>query len=752
MSLPKHIREIPEERKAIAPYNFVELPDQIVEVSENDLPSHDQYHADRLTGRIECTITTESPLYIRCGLTPKDYAAWGEKSNDKLTDEERKANAAFFDLAGTNPVIPGSSLRGMIRSLVEIITYSKMDKVGENTPLFFRAVGTTRDSDSLADIYKDGIVKAGYLTYQDSRWKIHPAKEIKQISYAWIKESNCTMLPLVKLNDPEYYPQCIAVTFDDLYQDERTRRKMVRNLDTENSTARLERGFLVTSGNMKQGGDATTNRRYHSIVFEKDETKPLIEISQALIEDYCKALTDFQKAPPFNSKNGFLEEGKPVFYIQSRSDLEIKKFGQSPNFRHPYIPPQSQRAARPIDFLPEHLRDKSQLDLADAIFGFVGRSSKKDNEDKKKQISRSGRVFFSDAIGHASMSEMLMQDDPILVKTLLEPKVSTFQHYLVQPDHTQAEQSKLMHYANQPKSETVIRGHKLYWHKSETYDIRHENPSDATPETSNWIKPISPNQQFSFTIRFENLSSEELGALQWILNKAADPKYRLSLGMGKPLGMGAIKIDYKLFIRQCKQRYKSLFSSSGDWNLAESESSQDFSCKFTSMMSNKIIEFEAESVDKEFEQINRITMLLNMLNWDKKPHDFETRYLEIDRAEKKGQIDNKPNEYKKRRVLPTPLQSFVSKVKSKPLIKKKANKYTINEVIAATVSSIAISEEGKSKITISFTHNNEAISRKETIYNPEKKGINIQEGDTIELTITDVYDDDSIKKYNINFK
>lgn len=628
-----------------------------------------------------------------------------------------------------------------------------MDKVGVNPPLFFRAVGTTNASDSLAGTYKAGTVKAGYLIYQDSKWKIQPAKEIDQVSFAWVKESSCTMLSdLIKLNDLGYQPQCIPVTFDDLYQDQTTRRKMANNLGQKDST-RLNRGFLVTSGNMKQGEVATTNRRYHCIVFEKDDKKQLIEISPALIDDYCKALTDFQKAPPFNSRNGFLEEGKPVFYIQSRPNQEIKKFGQSPNFRHPYISPQSKKAARPIDFVPEHLRDKNQIDLADAIFGFVDRNSKKDDESKGKQISQSGRVFFGDATGHASMAEMLIEDDPILVKTLLEPKVSTFQHYLVQPDQTEAEQSRLMHYANNPKNETAIRGHKLYWHKSEQYDFRHENPGDVKDEVSNWIKPISSNQQFSFTIWFENLREEELGALQWILNKATDPKYRLSLGMGKPLGMGAIKIDYKLFTRQCnKQRYKFLFNNSVDWNLSESESSQDFSCEFTSMMLERIIKFDLEAVNKKFEQINRIAMLLNMLSWDKKPHDFETRYLEIDRAIEKGRIDGQPNEYKKRRVLPTPLQVLTPTARPQPPIKRKGRRYTVDEVITTTISSLIISQGGKSKITISFTHDNEVIPKKETIYNPEKKGINLQEGDTIELTISEVHDDGSIKKYHINFK
>lgn len=96
MNFPKQIQNIPPERCATAPYNFVELPDQIVQVAESDLPTHDRYHGNLLTGRIDCTLITESPLYVRCGLTSADYADWGENPNDKLTDKQRKIKANFL--------------------------------------------------------------------------------------------------------------------------------------------------------------------------------------------------------------------------------------------------------------------------------------------------------------------------------------------------------------------------------------------------------------------------------------------------------------------------------------------------------------------------------------------------------------------------------------------------------------------------------------------------------------------------------
>ena len=72
---PKHIDRVPNDRRAVAPYNFVELPDRVVEAEE--LPSNNRYDLDRHTGKIECTLTTESLLYTRCGWSPERFCRTG---------------------------------------------------------------------------------------------------------------------------------------------------------------------------------------------------------------------------------------------------------------------------------------------------------------------------------------------------------------------------------------------------------------------------------------------------------------------------------------------------------------------------------------------------------------------------------------------------------------------------------------------------------------------------------------------------
>lgn len=87
-------------------------------------PNHSQWHKDRLTGWIDYTVTTETPLYIR--------APGGQWDPDFY----HHPGAIPKDWAQQEPVLPGSSIRGMIRSLVEILSFSKISFV--SSPLKFK--------------------------------------------------------------------------------------------------------------------------------------------------------------------------------------------------------------------------------------------------------------------------------------------------------------------------------------------------------------------------------------------------------------------------------------------------------------------------------------------------------------------------------------------------------------------------------------------------------------------------------------
>ncbi len=649
----KHIEQITDpQRRAIAPYNFVELPDQVI-AAKLPLPDSDRYYRKRHTGRIECTLTTASPLYIRCGLTTKEFQD-GKEAKDLpdffYTDPATKAE---------KPVLPGSSLRGMLRNLVEIISFSKIDHVSEYQKLFFRSVAGDKPLQAEYDKHlgKSGRnVKAGYLKKQNNQWFIHPAMPIDNAPFVWVKEKTAKakipeLILMEQLSD--YCPQYVKdINFDDIYT--KNGRKFAGKVSKVDSTYNYK-GVLVTSGNMLEGATEVgeQKRTNHCLIRQADPEAALIRIDEDAIQDYRNALTAFQKEPPFNPEMGVLEDGRSIFYCQPKFGKPVKLFGQSPNFRIPYIPKGKTRAASAVDFIPDNLQDVTVIDLADAIFGWIRREDTGEQLPEGTEKQRAGRVFISDAYT-TSKNDIWYQgnpDDTVTPQILASPKPTTFQHYLVQPTKTNAQRENLKHYASKPVEETVIRGHKLYWHKGSNPKFAHPNPEEASDTQITQIKPINKGVTFKFTIHLENLSNVELGALMWILDLAQDKNYRLKLGMGKPLGMGAIKIEPQLYLSDRTKRYTKLFDGNS-WEIAETwEKEPDYKQLFENYM------LEQLQQTGKFKQIPRIKMLLEMLRWQEKPSPKyleERRYMEIERQQA-SPFGKDGNEYKERPVLPTPL-------------------------------------------------------------------------------------------------
>ena len=645
--MPKHIKKVPESRKAIAPYNFVELPDVVVP-SEDDIPARDRYYSDRHTGTLECVLTTDSPLYIRCGMTPENFAKFSEKDDD-LSDEQkaqqRKIMADFFQHpTSQRPVLPGSSLRGMLRTLVEIVGYGKLTKVHDNR-LIYRAVG---DTSSLGEKYRDRLMKkekngsfsflmqAGYMIKQKYGWAIQPAKLLTQgASFARIECSDIPKKSKTWKHLKNAYEVAVQVEPIRVHKHRQGRVKL--NYAKVNSVGGNKNGVLVKTGRAP--------RKHMEFVFGlPDEASSSIPIPNEMIEQYQEQITDGQTG--IVGKKGVLQNDQPVFYRWE--DGKLIFFGHTMMFRLPY-------EKSVLDFIPQHLRNPDTRDLAEAIFGFV------QGEKKEEEQAQSGRVFIGDAICQQSINDDIWWTGDVekrmTPQILASPKPTTFQHYLVQETD---DPKKLKHYG----SETVIRGHKLYWHQGRSPSIELPKKPDISESQTTDIKPIKSGVSFEFTIHFENLSSIELGAVLWVLNLAGKPNYRLSLGMGKPLGMGAVRISSKLQISDRKARYKNLFDGD-DWSTGNKPQSAQAATSKSSYIKNfeeYVLEFlKSKCSDmSEFsnlEEIPRIQMLLKMLQWPNseiKPDQID--YMQL-------------GDYKKRPILPTPLQL----ARSRPKPPKKTN-------------------------------------------------------------------------------
>ncbi|MFV9506739.1 MAG: TIGR03986 family CRISPR-associated RAMP protein [Oscillochloridaceae bacterium umkhey_bin13] len=673
--LPEQIKTVPEEREAYAPYNFVPLPERVV-LAETPLPDQDRYHPDRFTGRIECVLTTASPLYVRCGWSPEDFAAHGSTAFHDLTPEQQRERAKFFAYADPEaPVIPGSSLRGMLRALVEIASYGKMGRVTERPRFFYRAVAANKNTDDpLAIPYKTKLakVKAGYLVHRDNGWAIIPAEPLGAEGYFKVRERDLPdSLGVHAFDDPEYQPQYIEVSFTT----RQTKDKKLAIDRVDKPGIHNHQGMLVSSGNMKETGsdDQSSPRKRHAIIGQRKRGVQFIPIDKQAIEDYCAGLTPFQKGEkqedsPFDRRLGVLKDGRPIFYVEPERGMPVVLFGQSPNFRIPYRFPGSSRASSPRDFVPTHLRHAHETDIAEAIFGYaLSGDDAKENKaaDAPRPVAGAGRVFVSDAELEGTPTQLWADQEHEIVtpKILSGPKPTTFQHYLVQD---QASKSGLHHYASQPGEDTVLRGHKLYWHKPKAVlaDMIERDQRKIAQAESQYtrIKPVAPGINFRFTLRFENLSQVELGALLWVLRLAADERYRLALGMGKPLGMGAVSITHTVYRDDRQARYNHLFDQN-QWHSADQTMTEDEIEACVRQFETYVLQYAQEKVER-LEATLRISCLRALLSWNEAPPAKKTRYLEIERpagthiraARPAKPYSKTVNEYGERPVLPLPCQ------------------------------------------------------------------------------------------------
>jgi CRISPR-associated protein (TIGR03986 family) len=664
MSWPQHQNPTQPRDTALAPYNFVPLPEQVATLDV--AVTHSCYHSDRHTGLIRCTLTTVSPLYTRAALERDEY--------DQFKGSKDKTESFYIDPVTKEPVLRGSSLRGMLRTLVEIASFGKLDAVGE-TPLVYRAVGDTTthgeryrsrlmqydgdDRNSQGKICKfyTPLMQAGYIKkLHGDRWQIQPAQNMGGVTFARINLDALDRLQAKLARVPGCRNAATIYIQPSPYDYQEVRGGFLSIKQSRVLRAAEHAGPGLIAATVARSGPMAS-KRSEAVVFPADPQAPPIAISDDLYDAYIEQLSQEQKK--LLGDKGVFNDGQPVFYLIEAGKLVF--FSHTMMMRLPY-------EKTPIDFVPEELRSADTVDLAEAIFGYV-RQSKQAGEQ-----SRAGRVFVGDAhlAADQDRSRLWLTEDAITLKILGSPKPTTFQHYLTQQDpdpqidrYTRdgrpQYKKELADYTAAHQGSAVLRGHKLYWHKGAVTvgDLREEQGRLANAKKQDTqhtrVKPVAEGVRFEFTIRFENLDNAELGALLWALTLPgeADTQYRHKLGMGKPLGMGSVQLQAQLFLSNRQQRYRQLFADDGTWaELLDAAPTDSYVQAYEAFVLTRIHPAERGQAQR-LSELLRIKMLLKLLEWPG-PAKEQTRYLEIEREDPNARR-GKVNEYRGRPVLPDPL-------------------------------------------------------------------------------------------------
>ena len=547
---------------ARSPYNFVPLNDQVF-YSKSQTVNFSKYDASKLTGYIDLLIENKTPLFIR-----------GKNEN--------------FLLINGKPIIPGSSLRGLIRNMVGIVTFSKMEFFNDSR-FFFRS-------------FADAAL----------RLRSEYNKEIT-------KNTNVGILFQKQNRDYVLVPSTLIGTILDT-----TIEKDCIYDPTTNT-------WKLYSGRMPFG--KTAKKYNYEIEGRRIDDPAAIPISwnDEMMKEYREDLNrkGLNVLQDLKSKPKYKLNGIPVFYQTDDSD-EISSFGNTKNYRMPYHMTVSDHLS------PKHIGIKKissineapieSLDFVNMIFGKTD-----DKNDSERTLAT--RVYFEDAICNNETYE-----EKCLPKILGSPRPTSFQLYLEQPNGVKTAKSNLLHWND---STAIIRGFKQYWHKFDPFGYKEDPGVKKSLSHPDHIKPLKPGNTFIGKIRFENLTNAELGALLFALELPDNCCHKI--GMCKPYGLGTIRITPTLTIENRLDRYSSLIDASGKWHLPNVPIPIDYKRSFSQI----IIKGLKEEVNDLWETA-RLKHLKSMLEFDEnlvKRSQWlgDTNYMTLQEFKKRDVLDTPVN-------------------------------------------------------------------------------------------------------------
>jgi len=529
----KHFTKVEKREPSRAPYNFIPLNDVVVESEHGSLiPGFGSYKDGLLSGYIDLTIDTITPVYIR-----------------RLSKQSE-----FFEIGGRS-LIPGSTIRGLTKNIMKIASFAKFQEKEdfEDRNLYYRTV----DSSSIGKLYKSALidedagcfpkVQAGILKRLGARYFIEPSKYIEKTQFYRINGSfeGKSFLP----NGLEKSDAVKTFTFEKVHFAPEG-CKLYPHSGLKLKYARLDKvskiqfkdsieGYLIISGPLGK------KKHMQWVINTADPDKSALVIPQQVIEDY-----EEDKSRSSTNLLKMLEKAQevPCFYLTDEKG-NISDFGHTALFRKRYSWSVGDHVPKKLN--PEKDANKVS-DVVEAIFG--------------KLEHWAGRVYFEDAELQSNGANLFM--DKATLKILSSPKPTCFQHYLEQPSGTNTSNNDLRHW----DSEATIRGYKMYWHRNthgreDDFGWKERGPLPKNDsQHTRPVKPVQPGAQFKGRIRFENLSRVELGGLLFSLELPDDCYHKV--GLGKPYGLGSVAIKTDLVLIDRAERYSRLLNGD-NWFLSE---------------------------------------------------------------------------------------------------------------------------------------------------------------------------------------
>lgn len=506
----------------VNPYNFVSINQNYCE----------RYNAEEKhynhTGVIECELITKTPLII-----PEYIGQEGEHKQ-----------YGFMKINGTY-VVPGSSIRGPVRSIYETLTNSCFSTVRPDHP----AQGSklrTKDSyfTKRADGYtpfKPGLIeKSGseYKLYKAERYRV-PIDEMKyemnKIGFGRKVSFDCETVEMPGRDGRSIDYDIVTA----MSPDENGRQKY------------LNQGYLFI-------GEQFSRKKYESIFVKND----ILRIDSLQIQNSVaglqKTLEDYADKGINRTHNGYKDKYDALFEENSNVTLPI---WYSADGNKLYLSPANIGRFAYSTSLNEKLKkldsckDRTNVCKACDLFGMVSAYS--------SGKSLGSKVRFSDAL---PVGKVIGEN--VELNELSSPKISFLPFYLKGRGYERGFDA----------SDAELRGRKYYWNFTPDPNV-YENKGDRNERNAR-VELIGNRQEerFRFKVWFDNISEEQLKELVWTLTlgeNSEESRRCIKLGHAKPFGFGSVKI----IVKEIRER-----SFNGDSYTETKPSAEDLlsTCTFSS--------------------------------------------------------------------------------------------------------------------------------------------------------------------------
>jgi CRISPR-associated protein (TIGR03986 family) len=527
-------------------------------------PPLDRYIS--LSGRIDCTLTTATPVFV---------------SDSHEIQREGEHRTFRFSRVGSRPVIPGTALRGPVRSVFEAVTNSCWEHVDGGRRLSRRVEtniaarlvparliwddktgeGRLQLHTGISGFQPKGPFNAGVPLYAAWVLKYRSSSERRGMSTNAQQPSYANRVSPALPSDLKHGEQCFARLRRLTHPGDRpfffwNVEAMTRNRNelgeapTGEDVLIQDGYYFCTDYNIKRKHD-------ERFFFGRHPVEP--KLKRETVQRYVQLLADYRdQHPDAEHESRIVKEGtRPSSFLQAGAPIPRKEsdcdghlvyawLAEAPDgmpgeviclapvsvprlfyeavFRDRF-PPDAEAAVLPCSETNQNAADLT-LCPACRVFGWVS----KKKSTYASQAYRS-RVRFTAAY----FDEEHLDQTSRVLEILSAPKPTTVRFYLA-PTTWNLKPERNERRIDYEQERMTIRGRKFYRRRT----VRFDAGTEVSGQNRTIREHLPAGKSSSFHVYFENLAPVELGALLLSLELDAEMVHRI--GYGKPLGFGAVKI------------------------------------------------------------------------------------------------------------------------------------------------------------------------------------------------------------------